>query len=133
MLEAEDVKSLRMLFDVCASDYWQTHYNFDKETDPSPKKLGKSLVDNILINAWIPLLFKYGELHGDDRYKERALSFLHQLPPEKNNIVRLWIDEGVMPKNAAESQSVIQRFTEYCSRKKCLECQLAYRFIKKQS
>lgn len=133
LLEAEDVKSLRMLFDVCASDYWQTHYNFDKETDPSPKKLGKSLVDNILINAWIPLLFKYGELHGDDRYKECALSFLHQLPPEKNNIVRLWIDEGVMPKNAAESQSVIQRYTEYCSRKKCLECQLAYRFIKKQS
>ena len=130
LLEAQSVKSLRILLDVDTSDYWRTHYTFDKETPIRPKSLGKSLVDTIIINAWIPLLFEYGVLHGEERYKEQAFALLQQLPPEKNHITRLWAEAGIVPKNAAESQAVIQRYNEYCSQKKCLDCQLAFRLIK---
>lgn len=130
LLEVEDVKTLRSFFDIEASDYWLTHYNFDKETPRRQKSLGKSLIDTIIINAWIPLLFEYGVLHGDEQYKEQAFRLLLQLPPEKNNITRLWMQDGIVPHNAAESQAVIQRYTEYCSKKKCLDCQLAFRLIK---
>ncbi len=130
LLEADDIKTLRALFDVKTSDYWLTHYNFDKETPARQKSMGKNFIDTIIINAWIPLLFEYGALHDDERCKEQAFNLLQQLPSEKNRITKLWSDAGVEPKNAAESQAVIQRYNEYCSQKKCLDCQLAFRLIK---
>lgn len=130
MLDAEDAGSVSKLFVVQASEYWQSHYNFDKETERSSKSLGKSLINTIIINAWIPLLYEYGVAHGTEMYKERAFNMLQQLPPEDNRITRLWESAGIKIGNAAESQSVIQRYTEYCSRKKCLDCQLAFRIMK---
>ncbi len=130
MLDAEDAGTVSKLFVVQASEYWQSHYNFDKETEHSSKSLGKSLINTIIINAWIPLLYEYGVAHGAEMYKERAFNLLQQLPPEDNRITRLWESAGIKIGNAAESQSVIQRYTEYCSRKKCLDCQLAFRIMK---
>lgn len=130
MLDAEDAGSVSKLFVVQASEYWQSRYNFDKETERSSKSLGKSLINTIIINAWIPLLYEYGVAHGAEMYKERAFNLLQQLPPEDNRITRLWKSAGIKIGNAAESQSVIQRYTEYCSRKKCLDCQLAFRIMK---
>ena len=130
MLDAEDASTVSKLFVVQASEYWQSHYNFDKETERSSKSLGKSLINTIIINAWIPLLYEYGVAHGAEMYKERAFNLLQQLPPEDNRITRLWESAGIKIGNAAESQSVIQRYTEYCSRKKCLDCQLAFRIMK---
>jgi hypothetical protein len=130
MLDAEDAGTVSKLFVVQASEYWQSHYNFDKETERSSKSLGKSLINTIIINAWIPLLYEYGVAHGTEMYKERAFNLLQQLPPEDNRITRLWESAGIKIGNAAESQSVIQRYTEYCSRKKCLDCQLAFRIMK---
>lgn len=130
MLDAEDAGSVSKLFVVQASEYWQSHYNFDKETERSSKSLGKSLINTIIINTWIPLLYEYGVVHGAEMYKERAFNLLQQLPPEDNRITRLWKSAGIKIGNAAESQSVIQRYTEYCSRKKCLDCQLAFRIMK---
>ena len=130
MLDAEDAGTVSKLFVVQASEYWQSHYNFDKETERSSKSLGKSLINTIIINAWIPLLYEYGVAHGAEMYKERAFNLLQHLPPEDNRITRLWESAGIKIGNAAESQSVIQRYTEYCSRKKCLDCQLAFRIMK---
>ena len=130
MLDAEDAGTVSKLFVVQASEYWQSHYNFDKVTERSSKSLGKSLINTIIINAWISLLYEYGVAHGAEMYKERAFNLLQQLPPEDNRITRLWESAGIKIGNAAESQSVIQRYTEYCSRKKCLDCQLAFRIMK---
>ncbi len=130
MLDAEDAGTVSKLFVVQASEYWQSHYNFDKETERSSKSLGKSLINTIIINAWIPLLYEYGVAHGAEMYKEGAFNLLQQLSPEDNRITRLWESAGIKIGNAAESQSVIQRYTEYCSRKKCLDCQLAFRIMK---
>ena len=130
MLDAEDAGTVSKLFVVQASEYWQSHYNFDKETEHGSKSLGNSLINTIIINAWIPLLYEYGVAHGAEMYKERAFNLLQQLPPEDNRITRLWESAGIKIGNAAESQSVIQRYTEYCSRKKCLDCQLAFRIMK---
>ena len=68
--------------------------------------------------------------HGDERCKELALKLLRQMPAEKNRIVQLWVDEGVCPTNAAESQALLQRYSGYCKDKRCLDCQLAFKLIK---
>ena len=86
--------------------------------------------DTIIINACSPLLFCYGAKHGDQSLKDRALSLLQQLPAERNRITRLWSSEGRAPKNAADSQALIQRHNDYCVPRRCLDCQLGFRFVK---
>ncbi len=130
LLDAAEVASLRRLFDVKASDYWKSHFLFDKETPGSDKHLGKNFVDVLLINAWVPLLFAYGEDHDDEQRKEQALALLRQLPPERNRIVERWQEAGIKVESAADSQALIQRYNNYCERKECLRCPLAFRLLK---
>ena len=134
LLDTKDAKSLRTFFDVEASDYWRSHFRFDKPVakgvSATVKNLGDNAIDTILINAWVPLLFKYGQAHDDENLKEQALSLLHQIPAEKNNIVHLWQEAGIQLADAADSQAVLQRFNEYCSKKRCLDCSLAFGLIK---
>lgn len=130
LLDTTDIAKLRELFDVHSSEYWQTHYSFDNETPWHSVHLGQSVVDAIIINAWVPLLFEYGAAHDDEKRKEQALMILQQLPAENNRIVRLWTSASKMPRNAADTQAFIQRYTEYCSRRRCLDCQIAFRLIK---
>ncbi len=130
LLEADSVDKLRQLFRVRSSEYWSTHYLFDQPRPPRSKSLGVAVVDRILINAWVPLLFVYGYLHDSQEHKDQAVELLQQLPPERNSIVSRWTSIGVAPTNAAQSQALIQRYNEYCSTRKCLECNLAFRLLK---
>lgn len=128
LLEATDLKQLHRLFSVCASDYWQTHYNFDHEGDGGPRKAGTAFADTLIINAWAPLLFQYGVQHDNVRIKERAVDILRQLPPENNRITRFW-GRGFKPANAAQSQALIQLYNEYCSKRQCLHCRIGYQLL----
>ena len=130
LLDTNDVGLLRQFFDVHTTEYWNTHYVFDKPTVYKKKLLGEGLIDNILINTWIPLLMEYGIMHEDQDRKDQAFALLQQLPSESNRIVKLWTKAGINPRNAAESQALIQRYNEYCSRKRCLDCQLAFRILR---
>lgn len=134
LLDSKDAKTLRTFFEVEASEYWRTHFRFDKPVEKgvaaTVKKLGEDTIDTILINAWVPLLFKYGQEHADEGLKERALTILHQIPSENNSIVHLWQRAGKVPADAADSQAMIQRYNEYCSKKRCLDCPLAFRLLK---
>ncbi len=130
---AADVKELRAIFDLRASNYWDDHFSFDFPAPHQSKRMGRSYADHLIINAWVPLLCLYAESHGDDNSREQALSLLQQLPAEDNVIVRRWKAAGVKPRNAAESQALIQRYNEYCSRRDCLKCSLAFRLLKPDS
>ncbi len=138
LMDASDIDELRGLFDISASPYWCSHYNFDQPVvsggqSSKERGLGHSTIDTIIINACVPLLFCYGAKHGDQRLKDRALTLLQQLPSERNRITRLWTSEGRVPKNAAESQALIQRHNEYCVPRRCLDCQLGFRLVKNNS
>ncbi len=130
LLETNDIKTLRGFFRTTASDYWTTHYLFDEEGTRRVKTLGVSVADRILINAWVPLLFAYGAFHDMQQYKDQAIALLQQLPPERNSIVGKWTALDVKPANAAQSQALIQRYNEYCSRHRCTDCSLAFRLLK---
>ncbi len=130
MLQTDNAEKLLNLFDVKASEYWSTHYRFDKSSQHSVKSAGRSFAYNLLINAWVPLLFEYGNAHGEEQYKERAIDLLHQLPPEDNRIVSIWKSVGITPSDAAQSQALIQLYNNYCCQRQCLNCHFAYQVLK---
>jgi hypothetical protein len=137
LLELKNVKQAYDLFDVEASDYWKTHYMFDKETgtengesENSEKHLGKNSIENILINTVVPFLFYYGKKKGIPKIQNRALEFLENINAEKNNITDKWSQLKVKCDNSYQSQALIQLYNFYCSEKKCLFCAVGNKILK---
>ena len=126
---ANSVKSIYETFDVSASDYWQNHYQFDKESLKKKKKLSKSFVDLIIINTIIPLQFAYAKSQGKE-ISEELIQLLDEVDPEKNAIMDKFGSFGIKSKNAFESQSLLQLKNEYCNKSRCLECAIGMELLK---
>lgn len=125
------VKEVKKMFDLTANDYWHYHYVFDRKTDYKEKKLGKQMIENIIINTVVPVLFAYG-LHKDENsYKEKAISWLEDLSPEKNSITNGFTNLKFTNKNAFDSQAFIQLKKHYCDHKLCLQCSIGNSILKR--
>jgi len=130
ILELEKVDAVYNLLDVTANDYWHYHYLFDEATPYKPKKLGKVMTDNIIINTVVPVLFAYGRFHKNEVLKERAVQLLAALPPEQNAVTKAWQLHGVKNQNAADAQALIELKTTYCNQRNCLQCAVGNKLLK---
>ena len=128
--EEADYKNLFKILQVNSSDYWHDHYDFGKKSARTVIGLGKSSVENIIINTVIPLLVSYGHVHDEQDYIDRALDFMQNLPAENNRITRLWKGFGFNIKNGFDSQGVIEINNNFCSLRKCLECNIGTSLLK---
>ncbi|HOV70745.1 MAG TPA: DUF2851 family protein [Dysgonamonadaceae bacterium] len=129
ILEIDDYEQLRTLFRVNASEYWQTHYTFGKESEKIPKHLGANSLDIILINTVVPLLFAYGKKNDIEKYSDRAIQILESVKPEKNKIIQDFESAGIIPENAFDTQALIQLRKEYCDQRKCLFCRIGHAIL----
>ena len=130
IVETENLKQLKRHFNMTASGYWDNHYNFKSESDSRLKKsLGVISFNNIVINTVVPVLFVYGDRNDKNRLKERALSFLTEMPAEDNHIIRKWKQMEYHPENAFETQGLLQLRNKYCRRRKCLNCRIGNKII----
>jgi hypothetical protein len=129
--ETASAKDLKTMFDVQANDYWHYHYIFDEKSAFKIKKLGRPMVENILINTVVPIVFCYGLHHDDELYKEKAIKWLEEISPEKNYITKGFESIGYSNKNAFDSQAFIQLKNHYCDHKLCLECTIGNSLLKK--
>ena len=131
IIEIESLLDLKQLFEVKASEYWNSHYSFNKSSSRNlVKELGDSSVNMLIINVVIPFLFVFGEKQNKENLKNRALDFLEQLPSEVNSIIEKWKMMGVTSRSAFESQALLQLKNKYCERKKCLNCQIGVKLVR---
>lgn len=131
IIEIENLEELKKLFKVEASEYWNSHYSFNKKSKrDSVKELGETSVDMLVINVVVPFLFVYGEKQNKEYLKNRALEFLEQLPAEINSIIKKWGELGLNARSAFESQALLQLKNKFCERKKCLNCQIGVKLVK---
>lgn len=120
--ETDSVAEVKKMFGVEANDYWHYHYIFDEKTEQKKKFLGKQMIDNVIINTIVPILFAYGLHHEEEVYKEKAIKWLEEISPEKNSITKGFERLHYSNKNAFDSQAFIQLKNAYCNKKLCLEC-----------
>jgi Protein of unknown function (DUF2851) len=118
------------LFQINVSDYWQSHYQFDKESPKKKKTLSKSFIDLLVINTLIPLQFAYAKSQAKEA-SEDLVQLLDQVTPEKNAILDKFASFGLKSKNAFETQSLLQLKNEYCNKSRCLECAIGMELLKK--
>ena len=128
--EMQSINEVKKLLSVTANDYWSYHYVFDEISSFKKKIIGKQMVENIIINTIIPVIFAYGHLHKDALHKDKALNWLVELSPEKNHITDKWNKAGIENKNAFDSQSLIELKTHYCDKRRCLECAVGNALMK---
>ena len=130
LLAAKNKKELHEIFTLSLNNYWKTHFVFDKESSSSAKSLGSNMIDLILVNGVVPLIFSYGISLANEDYKEKALNLLRSIKAEKNHITRFWSELDMNATSAAESQSLIHLKKQYCDKRKCLECAVGNYLLK---
>lgn len=121
LMKENAINAIYEVFDIAASAYWDTHFNFGKSQKKRTKKLTKSFIDLLLINTIVPLKFAYSQHLGKEN-QEAILDLITQIKPEKNSIVQKYDSLKPKAQTAMQSQALIQLKTEYCSKHKCLQC-----------
>jgi hypothetical protein len=124
------VSAIYELLGVSASQYWQNHYQFDKESPKKNKKTSKSFIDLLIINTIIPLQFAYAKKQGKE-ISEELITLLNEVAAEKNGIIDKFRSFGIPSKNAFETQSLVQLKNEYCNKNRCLDCGIGMELLKK--
>jgi hypothetical protein len=129
VIVAKTVKELSQLFDITISDYWQTHYQFDKASPKKKKQFSKSFIDLLVINTIVPIQFAYAKSQGKEK-SESLIDLLREVTAEKNMIIEKFSNFGIKAKNAFETQSLLQLKNEYCNHGKCLQCAVGMQLLK---
>lgn len=124
LLVANDMDSVRNLFNVEVNEYWDTHFQFEKPSRPIKKTLGDTAINLLIINAVMPVLFSYGIYHDNDELKEKSLGLLNEMEPEDNVIIRKFGSLGVNARNAQQTQALLHLYNFYCRKRKCLKCRV---------
>ena len=130
IIEASSVEILENIFDLKASEYWDTRYVFGKESPKRAKTFGITSVRTIVINTVAPFLFVYGKARGMEAHCARAIALLESLPPEKNSVLSRWEKLKARNSNAFDSQALLQLDSAYCQPKCCLSCAIGNRIVR---
>lgn len=121
--------SLRSLFIIKGENFWRDHYVFDQPTKVHIKYfIGASRADEILVNIILPILSIYFEIFNRKELSNRVIKiYLNFYQKSENNLVNevastLSLNDAW--KRSVLYQGMIELFRNFCSREKCLECDI---------
>ncbi|MCX7863124.1 MAG: DUF2851 family protein [Bacteroidales bacterium] len=118
-------KKLVKQFQIKTSEFWDTHYTFEKETEvPVRNRMGKSFIHLIFINSVLPFIFIYAKEKQNTSLQEWVINIFEQIPSEKNHIIKFWHEANIIPKNAFQSQALLYLYEQFCKPRFCLRCNI---------
>ncbi|MFT7066687.1 MAG: hypothetical protein ACJAUO_002274, partial [Sediminicola sp.] len=121
LMGAETLDEIYDLLTVTASSYWTTHFTFGKVSKKQQKKVSRSLVELIIVNAILPLKFCYYRSRGKEG-SDVITGLATALKPEQNSVISNFENLGVSRKSGMDSQGLLQLYNSYCTKNKCLQC-----------
>jgi hypothetical protein len=121
------------LFEAVLPSYWHIHYDFGKRfLQINSGEITRSFKDQLLINGLAPFLVFYGQLKNDFSFIDKALNILELIPAEQNSIIKSWKKDGIEPKNANQSQALLELNNEFCTFRRCLGCKIGQELLLKR-
>ena len=130
IISVSNRKEFHKLFNITTSEYWSTHYNFNKLHKKRVKKLTTSFIDLLLINTLLPLKFAYARAKGITT-EDDLLKLVRSIPSEKNTIVTGFQELQNFKNDALHSQAFIELKKNYCNKNRCLSCQTGNSILNK--
>lgn len=130
LTQFKELKEIYTYFDTSTSDYWKHHYDFGKqEASPQSRKLTKAFVDKLIINIILP--FRFLREMQEEKPSEMTLNLFSQLKPEINSKTKKMQNcFSFENKSAFDSQVMIEWYSNYCNKKKCLDCPIGYESLR---
>ena len=105
ILTCTSTEDLKRMFDAPISEYW---CNLLGDATPIAPRLGATRRTLLGINFVAPAIYAYCRSLGHTDYAERSMALLRALPAEDNRYMKQWARYNVTPKNALESQALLQ-------------------------
>jgi hypothetical protein len=93
--------------------------------------MSKNAQNLVLINAIAPYLVYLGRIEGRMDLIDQAVDLLQQIKSENNYITKVFKELEIAPKNAAESQGLIELKNEFCDFKRCLSCKIGEHILER--
>jgi uncharacterized protein DUF2851 len=124
---------LNSILHVKQSDYWQNHYKFGTVTRKPIPGMGKTSMENIIINSIAPLIYAYGIQNDRSEYLKKSTDLFSSTNAETNRLVNKWKKLGMKAKNARQSQGLYSLYQIFCKPKKCLQCAIGISIFKRTS
>lgn len=127
--QAMEVAATEQAYTYFAKDvshYWTSRYQFGQATEVTNAGFGKATINSLIINVLVPFQFVYGRHTNQDKLCANALHLLDATAPERNALTRPWVAAGLALKGAMQSQALTQLHKEYCTRQRCLHCQIGF-------
>ncbi len=123
------INSLRSLFVIKSRGFWQKHYVFDQPSQGEIKYfIGASRADEIVINVILPFLSVYFDIFGMEEYSKKVLKLYNIYDQRVDNKIVKEVAENLdmeeYLKKTIYTQGMIELFRTYCSKNKCLECEI---------
>ena len=125
------IKEVKAFFQVSCSTYWNHHYTLvDEKSSFKEKKMGEKMIDLIIINTIVPIVFAIGLFNNDEQIKNKAIQWLQEIKAEENSIINSWKSKNFNLKSAFDSQALLQLSKYYCKEKKCIQCAVGNSILK---
>ena len=121
IISLKGLEDYYLFFNIGASSYWDTHFNFGVTTCRRRKVLSKKFVDLLLMNTIIPMKFCYANKMGIDVLEE-LIQLATQIHREENSIVKKFNDLKPIVFFAYQSQAILELKTNYCDKRRCADC-----------
>lgn len=128
LMAVTSIDEMVKIVSVEASEFWKTHYTFDKVSKLSNKKMSKQFIHLLIINTIIPVRFSYAKYNGKI-IDETILNVLQEIPSEKNSVIEKFNSIKRVSNSALESQAFLQLKMEYCDKNKCLQCAIGNKVL----
>ena len=91
---------------------------------------GMQHIQQLIINAVIPIWLAYGKIHHNQTFADHGIQILERISPEINNITRKMNWLNIMNYSAKNSQQLMAQYEHYCKPKKCLECMIGQTILR---
>ncbi len=123
------ISELRNLLIIKGEGFWHTHYVFDQPAKTAINYfVGASRADEIIVNILLPIISIYFEIFDKKELSQKVLQvYLNYFQKSENNLVNevsstLSLNDAW--KRSVLYQGMIELFRSYCTREKCLECNI---------
>lgn len=123
------INSLRSVFVVRSEGFWKNHYVFDQTSNGEIKYfVGASRADEIVVNVMLPFFAVYFEVFGNAAVSKKILKIYDAYEQRSENQIITDMAEALnmieQSKRTIFSQGMVELFRNYCSKNKCLECEI---------
>ena len=123
------INSIRSLLIIKSHGFWKSHYIFDQPAKNEIKYfIGFSRADEIMANIILPFFMVYFDVFGKKELSKKILQIYNMYEQRDDNKITREVSKGLgipnLQKNTIYAQGMIELYRNYCSKNKCLECEI---------